>query len=154
ESPAELAKNVQCLMICAGDGKSVQDLLFGQDGAAKTLGIGSIVIDHTTISPYEAEEIGKKLLAQKVQFLDAPVTGGDQGARNGTLTTMVGGDEEIFEVAKPVISTYSGKVIRIGPAGYGQRMKAVNQICSVLNALTVSEAFNFATRLGLDLQQC
>jgi len=154
DTPAALGMQVDCVLICAGDGASVKELLLGKDGAAEKLAPGSIVVDHTTIAPAEAEELGRLLAAKRLSFLDAPVTGGDKGARLGKLTTMVGGTPEVFEKMLPVLNAFSGRVIRIGEIGYGQRMKAVNQICALLNSITLSEAFNFASGLGLDLQQC
>lgn len=153
-SPREMGKKVDCLLICAGNGDSVKELLFGTEGAAHSLASGTVVVDHTTTSPKEAKEIGSELLKKDIYFLDAPVTGGDIGAKRGTLTIFVGGEEEILSRVRPVLSTYSAKIVHVGPISFGQRMKSINQIGAIGGVAIVSEMLAYAKNLGIDVEKC
>jgi 3-hydroxyisobutyrate dehydrogenase len=153
-SYADCANDAVLLALCVGDGNSVKEVLFGEHGAAATLRKGAIVVDHSTISPSEAEEVGRELGKRGIKFLDAPVTGGDIGAKNGTLTIFVGGDEEILEVAREILTCYGTKICYIGPNGCGQKMKAVNQVGSIGNVAVLGEMLAFGSHLGLDPALC
>jgi 3-hydroxyisobutyrate dehydrogenase len=155
ESPKDLAERSNFIFICAGDGASVREIIFGTSGdTSKALisGLrpGAIVVDHSTISPIEALDIAKDLDKAGFKFLDAPITGGDIGARNGTLTIMVGGDSDSLEKVRPVLNLYSKKICKIGPSGSGQKMKAVNQIGAIGGVALLSELMHFAASQGLD----
>lgn len=156
KSPQELAARSDLIFICAGDGASVREIIFGNssDSAGALInGLrpGTIIVDHSTIAPNEAISLAEDLLRADFQFLDAPVTGGDVGAKNGTLTVMVGGDATALERVRPIISLYSKKIARIGASGFGQKMKAVNQIGAIGGVALVSELLKFAQSQGLDL---
>ena len=156
KSPRELAEKSNLIFICAGDGASVREIIFGNgknNAEALITGLrpGSVVVDHSTISPSEALSLSEDLKKAGFDFLDAPITGGDIGARNGTLTIMVGGGTEALESVRPVLNLYSKKICRIGPSGFGQKMKAVNQIGAIGGVALLSELMQFAQAQGLDL---
>jgi 3-hydroxyisobutyrate dehydrogenase len=158
KSPKEVAERSEFIFICAGDGASVRELIFGSvdDGSqslSKGLRPGAIVVDHSTISPDEAIGIATDLEKYNVRFLDAPVTGGDIGARSGTLTIMVGGDENALEIVRPILDLYSKKIALIGKNGFGQKMKAVNQIGAIGGVAVVTEMLKFAQSQGLEIAQ-
>lgn len=152
-SPADAVKDAEFVFTCLGDGKSVEQILFGPNGAAEALRPGAIVIDFTTIAPSEAEDLATRLAKLGIVFLDSPVTGGDVGARNGTLTIMVGGSAEGFERAKPLLLLLGKRIEHIGPSGCGQRMKAANQVAVSLNNIGLTEALAIAVSGGLDPEQ-
>ncbi len=158
DSPKAVGEGSDVVCICAGDGQSVREIVFGLNGNRENALIaglkkGSVIIDHSTIAPQEAELLAKDLALEGISFLDAPVTGGQIGAQNGTLTTMVGGDQKILENVRPILQTYSKKVAYIGSSGSGQRLKAVNQIGAIGASALVSELMNFALSQGLDLTE-
>jgi 3-hydroxyisobutyrate dehydrogenase len=140
------------VFLCLSDVTDLQDMLFGPGGVASSLRAGTIVIDTSTTGPECAREVAGKLLKREVHFLDAPVSGGDIGARNGTLTVMVGGDEQAFATALPVLQAI-GKNIRLcGPAGAGQAVKLCNQVLCAVNMVAVCEAFRLAEEMKIDPQ--
>jgi len=126
------------------------DLLENVDGLATVLAPGAIVIDHSTVSVETAREAAKRLAARGIAFLDAPVSGGVEGARNGRLSIMVGGDETTLERARPVLEAYSARLALMGGTGAGQATKAVNQILVAGINEAVCEGLAFAEKLGLD----
>jgi 3-hydroxyisobutyrate dehydrogenase-like beta-hydroxyacid dehydrogenase len=111
---------------------------------------GGILVDHTTASAEVAREISAAASERKVEFLDAPVSGGQAGAENGKLTVMVGGGQAAFDRAKPVIDSYARACVLMGPVGSGQLAKMVNQICIAGLLQGLSEGMNFARKAGLD----
>jgi 3-hydroxyisobutyrate dehydrogenase len=125
----------------------------GPDGAFQTLGKGSVLIDHTTASAAIARELHDAARARRAGALDAPVSGGQSGAENGTLTVMVGGDAADFRAAEPVIAAYARAVNLIGPPGSGQLTKMVNQICIAGLIEGLAEALHFAKAAGLDVEK-
>ena len=125
---------------------------FGKKGIFNTIKKNSIYIDNTTASAKVAKEFYLKAKNQGVGFLDAPVSGGQAGAEKGTLTVMVGGDNEVFKKAEPIISCYSKKVKLLGPSGSGQLAKMVNQICIAGLVQGLSEAINFGLNAGLKME--
>ena len=125
-------------------------MAFGGEGALAGLAKGAILVDHTTASAEVAREIGKAAAKQGVKFLDAPVSGGQAGAENGKLTVMVGGAQQPFDTAKPVIDSYAKSCVLMGAVGAGQLTKMVNQICIAGLVQALAEGLNFATRAGLD----
>jgi 3-hydroxyisobutyrate dehydrogenase len=126
------------------------DVLENVDGLVAHLAPGALVVDHSTVSVETAREAAKRLAARGIGFLDAPVSGGVEGARNGKLSVMVGGDEATLERARSVIEAYGARVALMGPTGAGQATKAVNQILVAGINEAVCEGLAFAEKLGLD----
>ncbi|GIX39749.1 MAG: oxidoreductase [Silanimonas sp.] len=126
------------------------DVLENIDGLAAVLPSGAIVIDHSTVAVETAREAARRLAARGIGFLDAPVSGGVEGARNGRLSVMVGGDEPTLERARPVLEAYGARIALMGPTGAGQATKAVNQILVAGINEAVCEGLAFAEKLGLD----
>ena len=152
DSPAACARGVQVLCLNVPDTPDVETVLFGDDGgAAAGLAPGAVVVDFSTISPSATREFAKRLAAQNVAMLDAPVTGGEIGAKNATLTIMVGGAADAFDCVRPLLDKLGKTVVYAGPSGAGQTMKAINQILVAVNMIGVSEAIAFARRGGVDL---
>src|ERR1700733_1186735 len=139
---AAAVKDCQIVFTCVSDVKDVEQVLLGSGGVGESAAPGTLVIDTATIGPAAAQKINKALADRNIRFLDAPVTGGDIGAANGTLTIMVGGNEADFQYALPVLSAI-GKTIRYcGPPGSGQALKLCNQILCAVNLVAVSEALS------------
>lgn len=153
DTPRELAAHVDVLCLNVSDTPDVQQVLFGGDGAAEQLAAGSIVIDFSTIDASASREAAARLSQRGVHFLDAPVTGGDVGARNATHTIMVGGDRGAFEAALPLLQLVGRKVVHVGPSGSGQALKACNQVLCAVTLVGVCEALLLAQRSGLNLAQ-
>jgi 3-hydroxyisobutyrate dehydrogenase len=150
ETPADAARGTQFVCTCVGNDDDLRQVLYGSRGVLGTLEPGAVLIDHTTTSAILAREIHERAKAAGSSFLDAPVSGGQAGAVNGTLTIMLGGDDAVVAKAKPVLASYAKAVTHIGPAGAGQLAKMVNQICigGILQGL--AEGLDFALRAGLD----
>ena len=153
KNPAATAENVDVLLLCVSDDSAVNDVLFGQDGAAEQLEPGSIVIDCSTISPKGAQQAAAQLERIGVSYIDAPVTGGTEGARAGTLTVLVGGDAAVLAKVRPLLDVIGGSVHHIGPVGRGQQAKAVNQVLVAGSYAAVAEAIALGQRLKLPMQQ-
>jgi 3-hydroxyisobutyrate dehydrogenase len=153
ETPAAAALSADVVLCCVGNDDDLRSVTTGENGAFKGMRAGAIFVDHTTASAEAARELNAAGRARGIAFLDAPVSGGQAGAQSGTLTVMVGGDEEPFAHAKPLIETYARAVNRIGPSGAGQLTKMVNQIAigGLLQGLSEAIAFAEAARLDLDL---
>ena len=149
--PAAAADGVEVLLICVSDDAAVTEVLFGADGAASTLKPGSTVIDCSTISPQGAQRAAERLQQQGVAYLDAPVTGGTEGARAGTLTVLVGGDASVLETVRPLLELIGGSIHHIGSVGSGQQAKAVNQVLVAGSYAAAAEAIAFGQRLGLPM---
>lgn len=126
------------------------DVMENVDGLAAVLPPGAVVIDHSTVAVETAREAARRLAARGIAFLDAPVSGGVEGARNGKLSIMVGGDEAMLERARPVLEAYGARIALMGPTGAGQAAKAVNQILVAGINEAVCEGLAFAEKLGLD----
>lgn len=152
ESPAEVGRQCDILITIVTDTPDVESVLFGPRGAAETLRSGSCVVDMSTISPDATRHFANRLGQRGVTLLDAPVTGGDVGARNATLTIMVGGDKGVFERVRPVLARLGKRIVHVGPSGSGQMLKACNQILCAINMIAVCEALTLAQRSGLDLE--
>ena len=153
ESPAETADKVSVLLLCVSDDRAVNEVLFGQGGAVERLQPGSIVIDCSTISPKGAQQAAAQLERIGVHYLDAPVTGGTEGARAGTLTVLVGGDATALAKVRPLLEVIGGSVHHIGPVGRGQQAKAVNQVLVAGSYAAVAEAVALGQRLELPMKQ-
>jgi 3-hydroxyisobutyrate dehydrogenase-like beta-hydroxyacid dehydrogenase len=152
-SPAAAARDADFVFTCVGNDDDLRAVTLGPDGAFSTLKPGAVAIDNTTASAEIARELHAAAKTKSAGFLDAPVSGGQSGAENGTLTVMVGGDEEDFRKAEPVIKAYARAVTLIGPSGSGQLTKMVNQICIGGLVQGLAEALAFAKRAGLDIEK-
>lgn len=152
-NPAAAADNVDVLLLCVSDDTTVNNVLFGPDGAAERLQPGSIVIDCSTISPKGAQQAAAQLQRIGVDYLDAPVTGGTEGARAGSLTVLVGGDAAVLAKVRPLLEVIGGSIHHIGPVGRGQQAKAVNQVLVAGSYAAVAEAIALGQRLELPMQQ-
>lgn len=149
-TPAEAAQGSKIVFLCVGDGPDVEQVILGKDGIAETAAPGTLVVDHSTISPQATQEIGAKLKEKDLRFLDAPISGGMWGAIEGRLAIMCGGEPKDFDEAKPVMEAYGKKITLVGPLGMGQVTKACNQVLVVASILGTAEALNLARRLGAD----
>ena len=150
-SPRELGGLCYMVLLSVTDGTAVSEVLFGPNGLAAGLARDSLIIDTTTIAPSEAQEMAQRCQAQDLHFIDAPVSGGDVGARNGTLTIMCGGEPTQIERALPILKLIGKKIVHVGPSGSGQLTKAVNQIAVALGIVAMSEALHYAETQGLDV---
>ncbi len=150
DTPAEVGKHCNLLLTMVTDTPDVEAVLVGANGAAETLAPGSCAVDLSTISPQVTRALANRLAEKQITLLDAPVTGGDVGAKNGTLTIMVGGPAEAFERVRPVLELMGTRVVHVGPSGCGQMLKACNQILCAVNMIGVCEALMLAKRSGLD----
>ena len=149
-TPAAAADGADLVMMCVGNDDDVRQVTLGNDGVLSRLAAGSLLIDHTTASATLAEELDQACRDHGVGFIDAPVSGGQQGAENGALTIMCGGQEEDFGAARPVLEHYGRAVTLMGPAGSGQLTKMVNQICIAGLVQGLAEGLHFAEQAGLD----
>lgn len=151
-TPALAAKGADFVFCCVGNDDDLRSVTTGKNGAFETMSKGSIFIDNTTASADVARELGKAAKKAKFGFLDAPVSGGQAGAENGTLTVMVGGSKATFNKARPVIDCYARMIGLMGPIGSGQLTKMVNQICIAGLVQGLSEGIHFAQKAGLDVE--
>jgi 3-hydroxyisobutyrate dehydrogenase len=152
-TPAALASSVDVTLVCVSDTPDVESVLFGPDGVAAGAAAGSLVIDCSTIDPAATRRFGATLARQGIGFVDAPVTGGSEGARNATLAILVGGTPADMERARPVLSAIGRTVTHLGPVGAGQAAKAVNQVILAGTYLGVAEGLVLALKAGLDPDQ-
>ncbi|MEI7832053.1 MAG: NAD(P)-dependent oxidoreductase [bacterium] len=150
-SPREVAERSDIVITIVTDTQDVEQVLFNENGVAAGAHPGMIVIDMSTISPEGTRVFAERMATQGVHYLDAPVSGGDIGAINGTLTIMVGGDAAIFEQAKPLLATMGARVTHVGPNGSGQLVKSCNQVLVAINMVAVCEALMLASSAGLNL---
>ncbi|EJG4558859.1 NAD(P)-dependent oxidoreductase [Listeria monocytogenes] len=150
DTPGELASKVDILISIVGYPKDVEELYLGENGFLENLAVGKVAIDMTTSSPALAKKIARLGLEKGIGVLDAPVSGGDIGARNGTLSIMVGGSEEVFLKVKSIFDILGSSVVLQGDAGAGQHTKMVNQIAIASNMIGVTEAIIYAEAAGLN----
>ncbi len=150
KSSKEVAENSEIIIIMVPDTPDVEQVLFGTFGVAEGVKKGSIVVDMSSISPLATKEFARKLAALGVEMLDAPVSGGQVGAENATLSIMVGGKVEIFEKVKLIFELMGKNIVHIGGHGDGQTCKVANQIVVALTIEAVSEALVFASKAGAD----
>ncbi len=150
DSPAKAAAGADVVFVCVPDTPDVESVVLGTEGILSGARSGTIVVDHSTISPAATRKMSAALAGRGVAMLDAPVSGGDVGAKNATLSIMVGGDERAFEKVKPLLSHMGKTITWCGPSGAGQLTKLVNQILVSVTNLAVSEALNFARANKLD----
>ncbi|HEV7255553.1 MAG TPA: NAD(P)-dependent oxidoreductase [Mesorhizobium sp.] len=152
-TPREAAERADFVFACVGNDGDLREVTVGPDGAFAGMAKGAVFVDHTTASAEVARELDARAKEAGFGFLDAPVSGGQAGAENGALTVMVGGAQEVFDRAKPVIDAYARMVGLMGPAGSGQLAKMVNQICIAGLVQGLAEGVHFAKCAGLDVPQ-
>ena len=152
-SPADAAANSDITLVCVSDTPDVEAVILGEDGVIFGARAGSLVVDHSTISPVATKTMAAKLAEKGVHMLDAPISGGSEGAANGALSIMVGGDAEQFVRATPAFEAMGKTITHVGETGAGQTAKLVNQILVVVTMLGVGEALLFAEAGGLDLEK-
>ena len=150
KSPKEVAENADIIFTMVPDTPDVEKVLFGENGVASGLSKGRIVVDMSSISPIATKEFAKKINALGCDYLDAPVSGGEVGAKNATLSIMVGGNEGVFNKVKPVFELMGKNINLVGENGDGQTAKVANQIIVALNIEAVAEALLFASKAGAD----
>lgn len=148
----QIPGDIACVMTCIGDDNDLRDMYFGENGLLAELPKGTLVIDHTTASAEVARELHEQALNLGIDFIDAPVSGGEQGAINGQLTVMCGGDDAAYEKAEEFIATYAKSCKRLGDIGAGQLTKMCNQIAIAGLVQGLSESIHFAQQAGLDPQ--
>jgi 3-hydroxyisobutyrate dehydrogenase len=153
ESPREAAAGAEVVFVCVTDTPDVRAVLTGAGGVIEAARPGLIVVDHSTISPTATREMAEELAQRQTVLLDAPVSGGDVGARNGTLSIMVGGPMEEFARVEPLLRRMGKTITHCGESGAGQLTKLVNQILVSVTNLAVSEALVFARNNGLDAEK-
>jgi len=154
KSPREVAEASEIVVDIVTDSSDVEEVLLGPNGVIHGAKPRTIVVDMSTISPSVTRRIAEELGKKGVRMLDAPVSGGDIGAREGTLSIMVGGDPEAYEECLPVFRAMGKTITHVGGSGMGQTVKLVNQILVGMNMLGVAEALMFASRSGVDLGKC
>jgi 3-hydroxyisobutyrate dehydrogenase-like beta-hydroxyacid dehydrogenase len=152
-TPAAAAESADVAITMVPDGPQVEEVLFGDRGAAEGMHRGGLVVDMSTIAPADSVSIGKRLAAEGVGFLDAPVTGSRPRAEDATLTIMAGGDATDFERALPVLEAMGKLVVHVGPQGHGSMVKLLNNTTAAVNALAVAEALVAAQAAGLDAEK-
>ena len=152
DTPKDAAKDADYIFTCVGNDNDLREVTFGDNGIFKSIKKGAVYIDNTTASATIAREIYSYAKKNGFGFLDAPVSGGQAGAENGSLTVMVGGDQEDFDKALDKIDCYSKKVKLLGKSGSGQLAKMVNQICIAGLVQGLSEAINFGQKAGLNME--
>ncbi len=149
-SPAELAAACDAVFLCVTDGDAVEEVVFGPQGVADGARRGSVVIDHSTIHPETARLASRRLASSGVAWVDAPVSGGAVGAKAGTLSVFLGGDDADVARVTPWLSAYARNVTHMGPAGSGQATKSCNQAVVAASIALWAEVIAYARRCGLD----
>ena len=153
DSPAALAARVAIVVVCVSDTPDVELVLFGPDGIASGAPRDTLVIDCSTISPSATRVFGERLAGSGIRLVDAPVSGGSEGAQKGTLTIFVGGESRDVERARPVLEAMGRTITHVGPLGSGQAVKAVNQVILAGAYIGVAEGIVLALKSGLDVPQ-
>ena len=152
DSPAEVARKADVIITMVNDSSDVEEVVLGKKGVAEGAREGSVFIDMSSISPVVSKRIAEQLRKQGVQMLDAPVSGGEQGAKDATLAIMVGGEDSIYKECLPILKAMGKSVVLIGSNGAGQIAKLANQVIAALNIEALGEAFTLATKAGIDPQ--
>jgi 2-hydroxy-3-oxopropionate reductase len=149
-TPAEVAREANLIITCLPDSPDVELVALGEDGLIEGVQEGDIYVDMSTIAPTVAVEVAEALKEKGVQCLDAPISGGDVGAQEGTLSIMVGGEADVFDAVTPVLETLGQTIILCGPNGAGQTVKACNQVQVALNLIGMAEALVLGQKAGVD----
>jgi 3-hydroxyisobutyrate dehydrogenase len=152
-TPAEVARSVEILVSCVLTPEQVEHIYLGPEGALEGASAGQVFIDTSTIYPMTSRKVGEALRAKGVAFIDAPISGGPQGAENGTLSVMVGADAAALEKARPVLEVFGKNIFHMGPTGAGCSTKICNQILTGTAHVLVAEAMVLGAKLGLDPQK-
>lgn len=153
DTPKDAASGAQFVFLCVGNDDDVRSVVYGENGVLAGMAPGSILVDHTTTSAVLAREIAEKCSERGVSFVDAPVTGGESGAQQGTLSVLCGGDELTVNFIRPIVAAYASSITRIGPVGHGQLAKMVNQICIAGCVQGLAEALAFGQRSGINMEK-
>src|SRR3954447_5114052 len=153
DTPADVARSTDVIVICVSDTPDVEAVLFGPEGLADGTREGQLVIDCSTIAPSATRTFAGRLAAKGVAFVDAPVSGGSEGAQKATLTIFCGGDAEAVERARPILATMGKTITHVGRSGAGQAVKAVNQVILAGTYLGVAEGLVLGMKAGLDVAQ-
>lgn len=151
DSPAAAATDAKVVFSCVGNDADVRSVLLGESGALTAMPAGSLLVDHTTASPALARELAALAAAKQIAFMDAPVSGGAEGARNAALSIMCGASEATFERASPFLTSYGKRLTLIGEVGAGQAAKMINQICVAGILQSLAEGLTLADRMGLEV---
>jgi 3-hydroxyisobutyrate dehydrogenase len=152
-SPMEAGEGQDVVITCVGNDDDLAEVTMGREGAFRTMRPGSLFIDHTTVSAKIARQLAVEGKSHDILCVDAPVSGGQVGAENGTLSVMCGGRDKAVEAARPYMEAYGARITHVGPAGAGQTTKMVNQICIAGAVQGLSEALRFAQNADLDLDK-
>lgn len=153
DTPKDAASGAQFVLLCVGNDDDVRSVVYGENGVLAGMAPGSILVDHTTTSAVLAREIAEKCAEKSVSFVDAPVTGGESGAKQGSLSVLCGGDDLTVNLIRPIVSAYASSITRIGPVGHGQLAKMVNQICIAGCVQGLAEALAFGQRSGINMEK-
>ena len=153
KTPNEASLNAEIVFMCVGRDEDIIEVMEGENGILSSAKEGLIIVDHTTASAEIARTYFAKLQKRNVAFLDAPISGGQAGAENGALSIMIGGEENDFEVVKPVLQSYGKAIELIGPSGSGQIAKMINQICIAGLVQGLSEAMAFGKKAKVDMEK-
>ncbi|OCC25224.1 oxidoreductase [Croceicoccus estronivorus] len=153
DTPAQAARNADIVISCVGNDDDLAAVMRGENGALGALAPGALIIDHTTVSARIARELATECATAGLDFVDAPVSGGQAGAENGKLSIMCGGTDAAMARAAPIMAAYGARIVHIGSAGAGQTTKMVNQICISGLMASLSEAVRFADAAGLDMDK-
>ena len=153
DSPKEAAAKAEVIIVCVSDTPDVEEVILGENGVIQGAQSGSLVVDMSTISPKATRKMAKNLESRGVKMIDAPVSGGSEGAVNGTLAIMIGGDQEDVEKARPVLETMGKTITHVGPIGAGQITKAINQTIIAGVYLSVAEGVALGIKAGLDMKK-
>ena len=149
-SPAELAKVSDVIILCVGNDNDVREIITGDQGLLDNLKTESIIVDHTTTSANLSKELEELLKSKDINYLDAPVSGGEAGAKSGKLSIMVGGNKDSYKLIKTIIKPYTKLIKYMGSSGSGQYTKMVNQICIAGLIQALAEGINFSEKVGLN----
>lgn len=153
-TPQELGPEADIVFVCVSDTPDVEEVVFGDFGVIHGMTAGDVLVDHSTISPVATREFASQAAQLGIDWIDAPVSGGSEGAARGSLAVMAGGDPDALERVRPFVAAYSTSIVHVGEEpGSGQMVKAVNQVLVVLNQLAASEALMLADAAGLDLRK-
>jgi 3-hydroxyisobutyrate dehydrogenase len=150
-TPAALAREAEIVMLCVSDTDAVEEIVFGADGIAAGAGPGKLLVDHSSIHPLRTRALAARLEEETgMGWVDAPVSGGEDGARDGRLIVMAGGEAAALDRARPLIGAYAARISHMGPVGAGQACKTCNQLIVGAEIAAIAEALNFAARFGVE----
>lgn len=153
-SPEDVGLESDIVFVCVSDTPDVEEVVFGDNGVIHGMTEGAVLVDHSTISPVTTKEFAARAGELGIDWVDAPVSGGSEGAEKGTLAVMAGGSSGVMERVRPFMEAYSSSIVHVGEnPGSGQMVKAVNQVLVVVNQLAASEALMLADAAGLDLEK-